>query len=66
VYRNQLQYLVRWTGYNQITWEPARDVDRLQALDAFHAKYPQKAGPLGMVLGGPRSKEGDNVTARGN
>jgi hypothetical protein len=38
-----------------MTWEPAKEVDALQALDAFHAKYPQKPGPLGMVLGGPPS-----------
>jgi len=55
MYRNQLQYLVRWTGYDQVTWEPARDIDGLQALDTCHAKYPQKPGPLGVVLGGPRS-----------
>jgi len=55
MYRNQLQYLVRWTGYDQITWEPARDVDGLQVLDTFREKYPQKPGPLGMVLRGPRS-----------
>jgi len=55
MYRNQLQYLVRWTGYDQMMWEPARDVDGLQAFDTFHEKYPQKPVPLGMVLGGPRS-----------
>jgi len=55
VYRNQLQYLVWWMGYDQMTWEPARDVDGLQALDAFHRNYPEKPGPLGEVLGGPRS-----------
>jgi hypothetical protein len=55
VYRNQLQYLVRLTGYDQMTWEPARDIDGLQAIDVFHERYPQKPGALGMVLGGPRS-----------
>jgi predicted GH43/DUF377 family glycosyl hydrolase len=55
VYRNQIQYLVRWTGYDQMTWEPANDVNGLQALDVFHDRYPQKPRPLGMVLGGPRS-----------
>src|SRR5882757_8830891 len=55
MYRNQLQYLVRWTGYDQMTWEPAKDVNGLQALDVFHARYPQKPGPLELVLGGPRS-----------
>jgi len=55
IYRNQLQYLLRWTGYDQMTWEPARDVNGLQALDIFHEKYPQKPEPLGVVLGGPRT-----------
>jgi hypothetical protein len=55
MYRNQLQYLIRWTGYEQMTWEPVKDVDGLQALDAFHEKYPQKPGQLRMVLGEPRS-----------
>jgi hypothetical protein len=55
MYRNELQYLILLTGYDQMTWEPAKDVDGLQAHDAFHEKYPQKPGPLGMVLGGPRS-----------
>jgi hypothetical protein len=55
VYRNQLQYLIRWMGYDQMTWEPAKDVNGLQALDIFHQKYPQKPGPLETVLGGPRS-----------
>jgi hypothetical protein len=54
VYRNELQYLVRWTGYDQVTCEPAKDVDGLQALDVFHDKYPWKPEPLGIVLRGPR------------
>jgi hypothetical protein len=55
MYRNQLQYLLRWTGYDQMTWEPAKDVDGLQAVDFFHEKYPRQPGPLKKVLGGPRS-----------
>jgi hypothetical protein len=55
MYRNQLQYLVRWTGYDQMTWEPAKDVNGLHAVDVFHEKFPQKPGPLEVVLGGPRS-----------
>jgi hypothetical protein len=27
VYWNHLQYLVRWTGYDSLTWEPAKFVD---------------------------------------
>jgi hypothetical protein len=29
MYRNQLQYLIRWTGYDSLTWEPAKFVDGL-------------------------------------
>jgi len=55
VYRNQLQYLVRWTGYDSLTWQPAKFVDGLQAVDEFHQRYPQKPGPLENVLGRPRT-----------
>jgi hypothetical protein len=41
----KLQYLVKWTGYDQPTWEAAQDVDGLQAVDRFHALYPGKPGP---------------------
>jgi len=55
VYRNQLQYLVRWMGYDSLTWEPAKFVNGLQAVGEFHRRYPQKAGPLENALGGPRA-----------
>jgi cytochrome oxidase assembly protein ShyY1 len=41
-----LQYLVKWTGYDNPTWEPAESVSGLAALDAFHTRYPSKPGPL--------------------
>jgi len=36
VYRNQLQYLIRWTGYDSLTSEPGQSVDGLQAVEEFH------------------------------
>jgi len=42
----RLEYLVKWAGYEEPTWELARDVNRLQAVDEFHGKYPGKPGPL--------------------
>jgi len=36
IYRNQLQYLIRWMGYDSLTWEPARFVDGLRAVEEFH------------------------------
>jgi len=55
VYRNQLQYLIRWMGYDSLTWEPAKFMNGLQAVDEFHQRHPQKPGPLDDVLGGPRT-----------
>jgi len=50
MYRSQLQYLMRWTGYDSLTSEPAKIVDGLQAVDEFHQCYPTKPGPLESVL----------------
>jgi len=55
MYRNRLQYLIRWVGYDSLTWEPAKFVDGLQAVGEFHRCYPREPGPLGVVLGGPRT-----------
>jgi len=55
MYRNQLQYLVRWTGYDSVTWEPAKCVDGLQPLGEFHQCYPMKPGLCGHLLGGRRT-----------
>lgn len=33
IYPNQLQDLIRWIGYNFLTWVPAKFVDGLQAVD---------------------------------
>ena len=42
----KLQYLVKWTGYYQPTWEDATSVNGLQAVDNFHQAHPDKTGPL--------------------
>jgi hypothetical protein len=55
MYRSQLQYLIRWTGYDSLTWEPAKCVDGLEAVEQFHQRYPEKPGQLGKALGGPRA-----------
>jgi transposase InsO family protein len=36
IYGNQLQSLVRGTGYDSLTWESAMFVDGLQAVEEFH------------------------------
>jgi len=40
MYQNQLQYLIRWMGYDSLTWEPKKFVDGLQAVGEFHQRYP--------------------------
>lgn len=42
----KLQYLVKWKGYPDVTWEPAEDINGLAAIDQFHETYPEKPGPL--------------------
>ena len=63
MYGSQLQYLIQWTGYDSLTWEPAKFLDGLHAVDKFHQCYPAKPGPLESVLEVPRTLEGDTVTA---
>jgi len=36
IYWNQLQNLVWWTGCDVLTWEHAKVVDGLQAVEEFH------------------------------
>jgi Chromo (CHRromatin Organisation MOdifier) domain len=42
----KLEYLVKWIGYDEPTWEPATLVNKLQVIDDFHRRYPHKPGPL--------------------
>ena len=37
----KLQYLVKWVGYEDPTWEPAMDVENAkEAVEEFHKKHP--------------------------
>ena len=46
IYRRRLQYLVKWVGYDRSDWEPAEGVNKFEAVDRFHQRYPEKPGPL--------------------
>ena len=46
IYCRHLQYLVKWVGYNWPDWEPAEGMNKLEVVDQFHERYPQKLGPL--------------------
>jgi len=36
IIRSQFQYLIQWSGYDSLTWEPTKFVDGLQVVDEFH------------------------------
>ena len=43
--RKKIQYLVRWTGYNDTTWEPLGHLENCKELiDDFHRCYPNAPG----------------------
>ena len=42
----KLQYLVKWIGYEDPTWEPCENVDNADdAIQEYHGAYPQRPGP---------------------
>lgn len=42
VHRNKVQYLVRWTGYDEQTWEPSKNLNGCRdLLLEFHKLYPK-------------------------
>ena len=46
LFRQRLWYLVKWVSYDRPDWEPAENVIKLEAVDRFHERYPDKPGPL--------------------
>jgi hypothetical protein len=42
----QLQYLIKWCRWDDLTWEWATEVNKLNAIDDFHAQHPNKPSPL--------------------
>ena len=43
MFRCHVQYLVKWVGCNQSTWEPPANLQELAALEDFHRRYLYKA-----------------------
>jgi hypothetical protein len=58
--RRKLQYLVKWQGYPEPTWEPEEFFADVQAVDVFHTRYPQKPTPVGLSGATAASKELSN------
>jgi transposase InsO family protein len=44
--RPRLKYTVKWTGYDEVTEEPADYLEHAEeAIRSFHRRYPDKPGP---------------------
>ena len=53
--RGRLQYLVKWRGFVVPTWEPKESLAKLQAIDDYHERYPQRPAPAQLALVGTRA-----------
>jgi hypothetical protein len=42
----RLEYLIKWIGDDNPEWWLAKEVNKLEAIDKFHARYPNKPPPL--------------------
>ncbi|KAI0991775.1 hypothetical protein K3495_g16412, partial [Podosphaera aphanis] len=49
--RKKIQYLVRWTGYDDTTWEPTKNlINCKELLLEFHDTYPEAPGSQELAL----------------
>lgn len=46
MFRRRLKYRVKFVGDDQPEWKAEEEVNELEAVDVFHERYPDKAGPL--------------------
>jgi len=50
--RGQLQYLVKWRGFADPTWEPKENLVEVEAVDIYHGRYPERLAPVRAALVG--------------
>jgi hypothetical protein len=44
LFQRELQYLVKWRGYDECSGEPAANLYGLKAIDNFHPEQPGNPG----------------------
>jgi hypothetical protein len=42
LFPRQLQYFVKWVGYDERSWKPETDIDGLKAVNNFHTEQCSK------------------------
>jgi len=53
--RGRLQYLVKWRGFTDPTWEPEKNLTEVEAVDIYHGRYPERPAPVQAALVGTRA-----------
>jgi hypothetical protein len=51
----RLQYLVKWTGFADPTWEPEKNLTEVEAVDTYHERYLAEPAPIRAALVGTRA-----------
>ena len=46
LHRRKKQYLVKWIGYQELTWEPEENVADTEALQLWEDRHTPKEGAL--------------------
>ena len=48
--RKRHEYLVKWVGYEELSWEPAEELKENDAVARFHKQFPERSKPPNIKL----------------